>query len=160
MCFPRNFIIRLLCLVPFCDARLVRTCLNSPLIHNDLLDRRKWGIRWIFRPVWPASSLQRCISMCILVNMGVCGCALELLSLAVWRTQFFYSMMWISFLQAPHIWWTLSRRYKYTRRLHSKLRKIIFPAISGQFARSSIVIRKVSRERIYIFRRNIPVTWK
>lgn len=33
-----------LVLVPFCDARPVYTCLNSPPIHSELRDRRKWRI--------------------------------------------------------------------------------------------------------------------
>jgi hypothetical protein len=28
----------------------------EPAVHSDPLDRRKWGIRWILRPVWPTSS--------------------------------------------------------------------------------------------------------
>jgi len=107
--------------------------------QRSSVDRRKWGIRWIFGPVWPASSLQRRISMWHMYILGsiiVCGCTLELLSLSVWRTQF---DVWMSFLRTL----TSGKHSRVDINIEGytlKLWKIIFPITFGQYIRISIVI--------------------
>lgn len=102
-CFPCKFIIRLLCLVPFCNACLVRTCLNSSLIHNDLLIVRKWGIRLNL-----STSLACVISATMYfyvahVYIGkyvqVCIWALGLKPRCVENAVLLFDDMWMSFLR-------------------------------------------------------------